>query len=278
MDTNREPIDLKLKLRRDYINAGCLNDSAIAKKSGLKYNQVKGFFEGKDSKAVTVSGLVKGLGSSISISEYLRGTDKDQLPKDAMAESRRAESPIVLMYEKETLDTGIFGSFLDILSKAQRLIRMSGYNCTSIDRYEEKIADRLRSAPELKLEVMLVDSTKDVSRMVALIDQTFGHNSNAHQTRSEKPIAALKRLQKEFGKRVEYRMIPFPPAVALLIIDPDESDGKLKVEVYCRYDPWPHFVIPRERTQWFRYFCDEWAHHWTGQSRLKKLLSDGNRK
>ncbi|MEV4413623.1 DUF5919 domain-containing protein [Catellatospora sp. NPDC049609] len=93
-----------------------------------------------------------------------------------------------------------------------------------------------------------------------------GHQPEIFQQRLQLSVGLLRQLSATAGPgSVEVRLLPFAPAVGLLVTDPGTGGGRVHLDIYAHrpVGPEPVLVLRRDRDPgWFAHFVDEFERVW----------------
>lgn len=144
-------------------------------------------------------------------------------------------------------------------------IRISGVtlNRTIRNNYDE-LERLLRDGASIRIALIDPDGSapEEAARRCSVPDepQIFEHRLNP-------TLGLLRRLSATSPRRgrVEVRLLPFVPAVGLILIDVEQAAGRVFVDVYAHRPIGPEPVLSLERDRdprWYRHFAQEFDRIW----------------
>ncbi len=148
---------------------------------------------------------------------------------------------------------------------AQEEVRISGRDCKVAVEANSPHLRRLLKR-DCRVKIMCVDYRSTAATLLPDIDKRF--SANEPFIESMRPVHRLLwNLRVEFPITFEFRYLPSLPSQSFFIMDPNQSTGWLKVEIYSA-QPWttleshPHLLIKQEHEPWWTFFLGQWENYW----------------
>lgn len=158
-------------------------------------------------------------------------------------------------------DRQSFGAFQEVI-KGKRVLWVYGPSAINILRdnahIKREILDR---GGEVHILIQDLGSEEGMNTLSQQIDKTIDLTNSIRMS-----IDILKHM-KRWGGKFDFKLLPYAPGFSLVVVDPDERDGKVIVEFFGFNNELiterMHIEITRQQSQyWFEYWAKQFEIMW----------------
>ena len=151
------------------------------------------------------------------------------------------------------------------LLKAKKEVWISGNDCKFVAETQSGFIDTILNKG-ISVKICCVDYRSEAVEMLTKIDPRFPNAASFINSMQSVEIV-LKDFQKRYPDNFEFSYLPILPSLGMFFVDPYESNGFIKFELYTA-KPWlpitsrPHFILNNRVSMWRSYFIQQWINYW----------------
>lgn len=151
------------------------------------------------------------------------------------------------------------------LENATTEVRISGNDLKYVSESLSASINKLL-AKGVRVKLLAVDPKSHVPDMLVKIDPRFEDPEQFKSSMTE-VLNRLEEWQRSYSSTFEFRLLKVLPALGFFIIDPDSTEGVVKIEIYTakEWNPGqsrPHIIISKYDNKWRKYFINQWENYW----------------